>query len=72
MDTTSQLIRCAIDSANKMYGHLEDLHDILEELVNDYNLTYDEKKALFECKQALNAVELLDELVARLGCIYLD
>lgn len=72
MNTTSQLVKCAINSANKMYGHLEDLRDILSELSNDDNLNIYDRVALDDCLKALNEVELLDEIVARLGCIHLD
>jgi hypothetical protein len=52
-----------------MYGYLEDLRDILFELTNDENVDINERNALYECLQVLNEVELLDEIVARLGCI---
>jgi hypothetical protein len=55
-----------------MYGYLEDLREILFELTNDENIDINERYALYECLQALNEVELLDEIVARLGCIDLD
>ena len=70
--TTKKLIREAINSANKMYGHLEDLHDILFELVNDESIDFNERYELEECRQCLNDVELLDEIIARLGCIDID
>lgn len=70
--TTKKLIREAINSANKMYGHLEDLREILFELANNGNIDINEKHALYECFEALNEVELLDEIIARLGCIDID
>ena len=68
----NKLIMCAIQTANKMYGQLEDLHELLEEITSDDNMNPYDKKALDECKQALNDVELLDELIARLGCCIED
>ena len=70
--STNKLVQQAIISANKMYGHLEDLREILLELSNDEDLNIHERMALFECHEALNEVELLDEIVARLGCIDID
>jgi uncharacterized protein (UPF0147 family) len=70
--STHRLIQQAKISANRMYGHLEDLREILLELSNDENINIHERCALYECLQALNEVELLDEIVARLGCIDLD
>jgi hypothetical protein len=55
-----------------MYGYLEDLREILFELTNDENIDIYDRSALYECLLALNEVELLDEIVARLGCIDLD
>jgi hypothetical protein len=66
---TRRIVQQAIICANRMYGYLEDLNDVLSELTDDDNLTYDEQIALEECRAALNEPELLDELIARLGCI---
>ncbi len=63
------LAEAAIEISNKMYGHLEDLRDILDELMEDTDLDFNDRYALLECKEALNEPELLDELVARLGCL---
>lgn len=68
----NKLIKCAIQTANKMYGCLEDLREILLELSNDDDLNIYDRVALDDCLQALNEVELLDEIVARLGCIDID
>ena len=38
----------------------------------DENIDIYDRDALYECLLALNEVELLDEIVARLGCIDLD
>ena len=67
-----RLVQEAKIYSNRMYGYLEDLRDILFELTNDENIDINERYALYECLQALNEVELLDEIVARLGCIDLD
>ena len=70
--SSRRLVQEAKISANKMYGHLEDLREILLELSNDDDLNIYDRVALDDCLQALNEVELLDEIVARLGCIDLD
>lgn len=70
--STRRLVQEAKICSNRMYGYLEDLRDILFELTNDENIDINERYALYECLQALNEVELLDEIVARLGCIDLD
>lgn len=70
--STRRLVQEAKICSNRMYGYLEDLRDILFELTNDENINIHERCALYECLQALNEVELLDEIVARLGCIDLD
>ena len=70
--TTRRLVQEAKICANRMYGYLEDLRDILFELTNDESVDINERYALYECLQALNEVELLDEIVARLGCIDID
>jgi hypothetical protein len=70
--STRRLVQQAKISANKMYGHLEDLREILLELSNDENLDIYDRVALDDCLKVLNEVELLDEIVARLGCIDLD
>ena len=67
-----RLVQQAKISANKMYGHLEDLREILLELSNNEDLNIYDRVALDDCLNALNEVELLDEIVARLGCIDLD
>lgn len=66
---TRRLVREAKICANRMYGYLEDLREILLELSNDDDLNIYDRVALDDCLQALNEVELLDEIVARLGCI---
>ena len=68
----SRLVQQAKISANRMYGYLEDLREILLELSNDEDLNIYDRVALNDCLHALNEVELLDEIVARLGCIDLD
>ena len=68
----SRLVQQAKISANRMYGYLEDLREILLELSNDEDLNIYDRVALDDCLQALNEVELLDEIVARLGCIDID
>lgn len=70
--SSRRLVQQAKISANKMYGHLEDLREILLELSNDEDLNIYDRVALDDCLNALNEVELLDEIVARLGCIDLD
>ena len=70
--STRRLVQQAKISANRMYGHLEDLREILLELSNDEDLNIYDRVALDDCLQALNEVELLDEIIARLGCIYID
>lgn len=67
-----RLVQEAKICSNRMYGYLEDLREILFELTNDENIDINERYALYECLQALNEVELLDEIVARLGCIDID
>ena len=67
-----RLVQEAKICSNRMYGYLEDLREIFFELTNDENIDINERYALYECLQALNEVELLDEIVARLGCIDLD
>lgn len=69
---TRRLVQEAKICSNRMYGYLEDLRDILFELTNDESIDINERYALYECLQALNEVELLDEIVARLGCIDID
>ena len=64
-----KLVQEAKICANKMYGSLEDLREILSELSNDDDLNIYDRVALDDCLKALNEVELLDEIVARLGCI---
>ena len=70
--SSRRLVQEAKISANKMYGHLEDLREILLELSNDEDLNIYDRVALDDCLNALNEVELLDEIVARLGCIDID
>lgn len=70
--STRRLVQQAKISANRMYGYLEDLREILFELSNDEDLNIYDRVALDDCLQALNEVELLDEIVARLGCIYTE
>ena len=70
--STRRLVQQAKISANRMYGYLEDLREILLELSNDDDLNIYDRVALDDCLQALNEVELLDEIVARLGCIDID
>lgn len=70
--STRRLVQQAKISANRMYGYLEDLREILLELSNDEDLNIYDRVALDDCLQALNEVELLDEIVARLGCIDID
>lgn len=67
-----RLVQEAKICSNRMYGYLEDLREILFELTNDENIDIYDRSALYECLLALNEVELLDEIVARLGCIDLD
>lgn len=66
---TRRLVQEAKICSNRMYGYLEDLRDLLFELTNDENIDIYDRSALYECLLALNEVELLDEIVARLGCI---
>lgn len=70
--STRRLVQEAKICSNRMYGYLEDLREILFELTNDENIDIYDRSALYECLLALNEVELLDEIVARLGCIDLD
>lgn len=70
--STRRLVQQAKISANRMYGYLEDLHEILDELTYDENIDLNTRAALDEANRLLNDVELLDEIVARLGCIDLD
>lgn len=70
--STRRLVQEAKICSNRMYGYLEDLRDILFELTNDENIDIYDRSALYECLLALNEVELLDEIVARLGCIDID
>ena len=70
--STRRLVQEAKICANSMYGYLEDLRDILFELTNDESVDINERYALYKCLRALSKVELLDEIVARLGCIDLD
>ena len=70
--STRRLVQQAIISANRMYGYLEDLHEILDELSYDENVDLNTRVALDEANRLLNDVELLDEIIARLGCIDID
>ncbi len=70
--STRRLVQQAIISANRMYGYLEDLHEILDELAYDENVDLNTRVALDEANRLLNDVELLDEIIARLGCIDID
>ena len=70
--STRRLVQEAKICSNRMYGYLEDLREILFELTYDENIDIYDRCALYECLLALNEVELLDEIVARLGCIDLD
>ena len=70
--STRRLVQEAKISANRMYGHLEDLREILLELSNDEDLNIYDRVALDDYLKALNEVELLDEIVARLGCIDIE
>lgn len=69
---TRRLVQEAKICANRMYGYLEDLREILLELSNDDDLNIYDRVALDDCLHALNEVELLDEIIARLGCIDID
>lgn len=66
---TRRLVQMAKICANRMYGYLEDLSDGLTQLKNDENLDMTTRIALGEYLNILNDVELLDEIIARLGCI---
>ena len=66
---TRRLIQIAKTCANRMYGYLEDLSDCLAQLKNDESLDLATRIALGEYHNVLNDVELLDEIIARLGCI---
>ena len=66
---TINLKYIAIKLANEMYGHLEDLKEVLSEMTQDNSLDDYTKISLLECYMALPEPELLDELIARLGCI---
>ena len=70
--STRRLVQEAKICANRMYGYLEDLREILLELSNDDDLNIYDRVALDDCLHALNEVELLDEIIARLGCIDID
>lgn len=69
---TRRLVQMAKICANRMYGYLEDLSDSLAQLKNDENLDMATRIALGEYHNILNDVELLDEIIARLGCIKLN
>ena len=69
---TRRLVQIAKICANRMYGYLEDLNDSLVQLKNDENLDMATRIALGEYHNILNDVELLDEIIARLGCIKLN
>ena len=66
---TINLKYIAIKLANEMYGHLEDLKEVLSEMAQDNGLDDYTRISLLECYMALPEPELLDELIARLGCI---
>ena len=70
--STRRLVQQAKISANRMYGYLEDLREILLELSNYEDLDIHDRVALDDCLKALNEVELLHEIVARLGCIDIE
>lgn len=69
---TRRLVQIVKTCANRMYGYLEDLSDGLAQLKNDENLDMATRMALGEYHNILNDVELLDEIIARLGCINLN
>lgn len=69
---TRRLVQKVKICANRMYGYLEDLSDGLAQLKNDENLDMATRIALGEYHNILNDVELLDEIIARLGCIKFD
>ena len=66
---TINLKYIVIKLANEMYGHLEDLKEALAEMTQDNCLDDYTRISLLECYMALPEPELLDELIARLGCI---
>ncbi len=69
MKDTKILVNAVKDVAESMYGYLEELNDLLHELINDPNLDASNRRALVESFLQLNEPELLDEIIARLGCI---
>lgn len=68
MDTLDA-VREAKRVALMVYRRFEELKDILSDLSEDNNLTEFERKAFLNINNELPDVELLDELIARLGCI---
>lgn len=67
LDTVREAKRVAL----MVYRRFEELKDILSDLSEDNNLTEFERKAFLNINNELPDVELLDELIARLGCITL-
>ena len=67
--TTRRMIQTTLVCANRLYPYLEDLHDFLIKLSEDEHLDEFVRSALKEYQARLNDLELIDEIVARLGTI---
>lgn len=70
MENIKLNIKMALEHIENIYAPLDELHDILNEIINNDNLDIDHRCALEECEKCLNSIYLLDEVAARLGCLY--
>lgn len=69
---TKQTVIEAKRVALMVYRRFEELKDILFDLSENKDLTEFERKAFLNYYNELPDVELLDEIIARLGCITLE
>lgn len=66
---TRQNINRAIELANKVYGDIEELNNILEALMDDNNLDLDTQIFAAHAYADFPDVTYLDEIIAKLGTI---
>lgn len=63
------LVNAIIDVAERMYGDLDYLNDLLDCLRANEELNELARQGLDYCYKHLNDVEILDEIIARLGSL---